>query len=226
MSCERYTDAIVDLACGAPPSPLSEELERHLADCEPCAARLAAQRRLIDGLDADIERAMTVHTSSSFAAGVERRIEKAAHRSQRLFWWSAAGLATAALLLAAALKSSSVQVPVKHRAVPVDARLSAPEPASLETPLKAERKTPVPRPAARSLPRVEVIVPAERAESVNAFLDLVRRHAFDGSNLRDDSRAEPGPPRELVVAPLTIAPIVVPDVEFPAGPVPAGPGLH
>jgi hypothetical protein len=214
MSCERYVGAIVDHACGA---EMTGELARHLSSCEGCAARLAAERRMIAGLDAAIQSALDVEASESFERGVHARV--AASTRSGGFWWSAAGLGiAAALLVAASLGRSSRDLPARP-----ELSVRAPAPIEATPALPLPRRTPPSKPrVVRRLTQVEVIVSPDRARAVSEYLRLVRNRGFEAPNLDGASKAIAGPPKDLVVEPLAIDPIVLPDVEVPARPVPLG----
>jgi hypothetical protein len=217
MSCERYADAIIDHACGAEISP---GLAAHLAGCEACKARLDAQRRLIEGLEEEISLAVSVDASDTFARGVHARLEEASRRSLRMLWWSLAG-ATAAILIAVSLRPAPPEIQIDTRVPSTTLTERAPmivPPAPSEAPLKAPPTPPVhrvlvnPRPA--TIPTVEVIVPADRADAVARFLALVRAGAVNSPAPVEPTETEPAP-SDLVVSPLSIEPIAVADVEFP-----------
>jgi hypothetical protein len=216
MSCERYADAIIDHACGAEISP---GLAAHLAACEACRARLDTQRRLIEGLNEEIRLAVNVDASDTFARGVHARLEDASRRSLRMLWWSLAG-ATAAILMAVSLRPAppETQIDTRVPSTTLTERAPMPPPPSPKPPPQAPPTPPVhrvlvnPRPA--TIPTVEVIVPADRADAVARFLALVRAGAVNSPATVERTETEPAP-SDLVVSPLSIEPIAVADVEFP-----------
>lgn len=238
MSCARYITAIVDHASGAGIAP---EAARHLSGCAACSARFADQRRMLEGLDDELQRALAVVPSAAFARGVHSRIDHAPASSTRALWWGACGVAAAILLVVGinALRSTDGVRPRLADAAPQPpptAAASAPTvpvvspvvekpqaPRRTERPAAHHvRRVPAPEAQTAALPAAEVLVPPDQQRAIVHLLRLVRNGTLDGSRLPVGRQGESAPPAELVVPPLTIEPIAVPDVEIPTSPVATG----
>ena len=224
MSCERYAQAIVDHACGA---PLAGDVERHLATCEKCRALLEAQLGLIQGLDAELHQALAVQVSDGFARAVRVRAQEASRRSTRARWWSLAAVPAAvaiALLLRPSPPASTNDTP----AIPSRPIVQAAAPQTPVQDISPAREGRTPGRSrsnrARSLPPVDVLVPPNRDQALSRFLTLVRNGRLDASTLAASAEGEPAPPDDLVLVPLTIDPIPMPDVEISRDPLSAGRG--
>jgi hypothetical protein len=238
MSCARYITAIVDHACGAEIAP---EAARHLAACEACSARFEEQRRMLEGLDDELQRALAVVPSAAFARRVHSRIEHAPARSARVLWWSACGAAAALLLVIGInvlrstdgvrprLSDSTLQQPVKTATSAPTGPLVPPVVEGRQDPRRPERPVAhdVRRGPARerqdaAMPAAEVLVPPDQQRAIAHLMRLVRDGTLDASRLPVSREGESATPAELVVPPLTIEPIAVPSIEIPTSPVPAG----
>jgi anti-sigma factor RsiW len=94
-NCTQWKDALLEAALS---DRLTADLERHLAQCSACAANLATLRARRERLDALLP---LVTQSAGPSAGFHGRIMNAAESAGRTSrpWWSAWGLAAAALLL-------------------------------------------------------------------------------------------------------------------------------
>jgi hypothetical protein len=220
MSCERYAQAIADHACG---SDLAPAAAAHLDSCMRCAAAFEVQRRALEDLDAELQRAVAIDPSPAFAPAVRAGIDGASPGGYQLAWLAAplgigAALAIAVLLGApgdrpAAPVTSSTPVagppPATFtRATPAH---SAPAPAPVRAPavpmseraiVEPRRRSPVQSPSAGH----EVIVPPDQARALARYMALVRRGGIDAAALVQPP-AELQAPADLVVDPLTVAPI-------------------
>ena len=74
MACERYRDALTDVAAG---EPATAAVEAHLASCEACRAELHALRRTLAVADAEMAGLASAEPSPGLAA----RIRQAAARA-------------------------------------------------------------------------------------------------------------------------------------------------
>jgi hypothetical protein len=238
MSCARYSTAIVDHACGAEIAPDAAD---HLAACRACSARFAEQRRLLEGLDDELQQALAVVPSADFARRVHSRIEHAPASSNRAVWWSACAVAAAILLAIGlnVLRSTDVVSPRPSdagRQPPATAAINAPA-VPVDPPVMEEgrnvrrterrvahhvRRGPVQERQVAALPVAEVLVPPDQERAIAHLMRLVRNGTLDASRFPVSRQGESAAPVELVVPPLKIDPIAVPDVEIPTSPVPAG----
>jgi hypothetical protein len=237
MSCARHITAIVDHACGAAIAP---EAAHHLAACRACGARFEEQRRLLEGLDDELQRALAVVPSATFARDVHSRIEQAPASSVRVLWWSACGVAATILLVVGVSvwrsadgvgprPSTTLQQPATAErsapAVPVDPPVikRRPDDRKTERPVARQvRPEPVRERQTAAMPVAEVLVPPDQQRAIAHLMHLVRSGTLDASRLPVSRQGELTTPAELVVPPLKIGPIAVPDVEIPTSPVPTG----
>ena len=220
MSCDRYTAALADHACGA---DLSPEVEAHLASCVGCAARLARQRRAVEGLDAELQQLVAVEPSPFFVERVPAHVsESPARRPTRLWWWSAAA-AAAVMALAAFLLSDDRQQPAS---APVHADATTPLPSSTVTDQPSSavvRDLPPPveqrprhsvraqrQPATAAEPKV--LVPPGQMQAVERYVALLRSGRLDTSALQPAASVDPVP-AELVLGPLEIDPMTVEEID-------------
>ena len=98
MSCDRYTEAIVDHACGA---EITADAAAHLQRCDACRRMFDEQRHLLQDVDRELEVALAIEPSARFVAGAMAKVEDSAVRSRTIAWRSAAAAAAAVLILAA-----------------------------------------------------------------------------------------------------------------------------
>ena len=96
MSCDRYTDAIVDHACGA---DLADDAAAHLRGCPACRRTLEEQRQVLQGLDSDLQEALAIEPSAWFEAQTLAGLERTPIRRRRAFWWIAVAAAAAVIIL-------------------------------------------------------------------------------------------------------------------------------
>ena len=113
MSCQRYADAIVDHACGA---ELGPDAAAHLTVCRECRQRLDEQRRLVNGMDAELQAALAIEPSPRFTADVLARVERRSQGSRRWVWWTTPAVAAAVLALVGVVLINEGQrrIPVHH----------------------------------------------------------------------------------------------------------------
>ena len=98
MSCDRYTGAIVDHACGA---EISADAAAHLKVCAACSRTFDEQRRLLQDLDQELQVALAIEPSARFVADVMTGVQRSAQRRRAIIWWSAPVAAAAVLVLLA-----------------------------------------------------------------------------------------------------------------------------
>ncbi len=236
MSCARYITAIVDHACGAGIAP---EAAGHLAACQACSARFAEQRRMLEGLDDELQRALAVVPSAAFARGVHSRIEHAPASSTRVLLVERMRFAAAILLVVGInlwRSADGVRPRPADRSPPTTAATSPPTvpvvPPVVEERQNARRterrvahrvrRGPAHEGQTAALPAAEVLVPPDQQRAIAHLMRLVRNGTLDASRLPVGRQGESATPVELVVPPLTIEPIAVPDVEIPTSPVATG----
>jgi hypothetical protein len=186
MACERYRDALSDLAAGAAAPAF---LEAHLAECGACRAELAALRRALGLVDDELAGLSVAEPSPELAARVRSAVAASEVSSGRRLGWLLPGLAAAAaLVVAAVLAVGRAPSPELEQAAHVtpsgaSAEASVPEPepepraAMAAAPVSresAEEHTPVERPRAAPA-EPEVLVPPGEAEALLRLVALVHR---------------------------------------------------
>ena len=98
MSCDRYTSAIVDHACGA---EIAADAAAHLKVCAACSRMFDEQRRLLQDLDQELQVALAIEPSARFVADAMAGMQRSAQRRRAIIWWSAPVAAAAVLVLLA-----------------------------------------------------------------------------------------------------------------------------
>ena len=71
MSCERYRDALTELAVGG---PATAGLQAHLDACEGCRRELAALREALGLADASLAEIVSAEPSPAFRARLRQRV--------------------------------------------------------------------------------------------------------------------------------------------------------
>ena len=104
MSCDRYTDAIVDHACGA---ELAAEAAGHLRGCAACRRMFEEQRRALQGLDDDLQEVLAIEPSAWFEAQTLAGLERSPIRRKGTVWWLALAAAAAVVILGTLVAISS-----------------------------------------------------------------------------------------------------------------------
>jgi hypothetical protein len=228
MSCERYAEAIVDHACGA---DIDAAAAAHLRSCDACAALFDRQQRLLHAMDRDLQRALEIEPSPGFAPAVRARVEQSAAGRSTL-WWGALAAAAVLLIVVAIASRQSPDAPIVSRVEP-PASPTAPDPPPLrdtsagpeQPPATGDVRQPLrfqQRRASRTrtpeppVVPVEVLVPPDRSQALDRYLALVRRGAFDATNL--EPRVGIAAAGDLTVTPLSVQELSVPDVETGIGP--------
>ena len=98
MSCDRYTGAIVDHACGA---EIAADAAAHLKVCAACSSMFDEQRRLLQDLDQELQVALAIEPSARFVADAMTGVQRSSQRRRAIIWWSAPVAAAAVLVLLA-----------------------------------------------------------------------------------------------------------------------------
>ena len=214
MSCERYSAAIVDHACGA---DLPIDARAHLAGCARCEAVFDEQRRLIDGLDAELSAGIAIDPSPQFAPRVRAAVQATTAASHRHRWFWLGGLAATAAAAVIVVASW----PTEHAIAPPAPPIAQGPPQQLKP---VESANPVPPPQAHSqtvvararetktqvTPEPEIIVAAEQRIAVERYVAMFRAGSLETSALATSPQPMLAPPSDLVVAPLEVEPMAVP----------------
>ena len=231
MACERYRDALTDVAAG---EPATAAVEAHLASCEACRAELHALRRALAVADAEMAGLASAEPSPGLAA----RIRQAAAEPSpewRFGWLWPAVAAAATLLVALAVVLGRGTGPTPSPASqwmlarPQPIGTPAAEPPGEDAAPADERafagafrgNGPTPRVAAQGDPRFtrvgtrddrppepEVLVPPGEGEALLRFVaQLQRRAVAPDSLLVADLSAPLTEPRAVEIAPLEIIPL-------------------
>ncbi len=229
MACERYQDALNDVAAGA---SAPAELEAHLASCAACRAELDALRHALAAADGELARLSREQPSPALAARIRTAVaaaDEAPPRSFALRW--APALAAAAVLaigLAVLVRAPRRGGPVPGatpsaapgrtaRVPPVSEGTPAPDATAFPTRTASETRPaghsdPPPRPARaahRSEPQAaEVLIPAGEAEALLRFAAILRRRAVPAESLLvADLSAPLSEPEGVEIRPLEIVPL-------------------
>jgi hypothetical protein len=206
MSCERYRDALVDVAAGgaAPPA-----LEPHVASCAACRAELAALRQALALADAELAGLPSAEPSADLAARIRRAAaDQPAPAPWRFGWLWPAIAATAVVAVALAAWSPRrpgvPAPPPLPRAVAASPVPSPARPVPLTSPLPSRR--PYPAPSRPDEP--EVLVPAGEAEVFLRFASHLRTRAVSpDSILLADLSGQLPEPKGVEIQPLVIVPL-------------------
>jgi hypothetical protein len=194
MGCERYKVDLIDAALGTPVSP---DLERHLALCVACRSRLENDVRLIEEADRSLRDALRVEPSP----GLEARLLVAARRAPRASsrswprvpaWTPALAAALGFLLVAGWVVWESQQAAPSPRRAAVASPTPAPAPSERAPVMAASPRIVAmpPRAPVRlglSPREPEVLVPHGREQALAQFVVMLR-----------DARVEP--PKALTEA--------------------------
>jgi hypothetical protein len=222
MSCERYRDALVDVAAGeAAPAPL----ETHLASCAACRDELAALWQSLALADAELSGLPSAEPSAGLRARIRQAVAEDPAPSPWRFGWLWPAMAAAAVggvALAAWPRHrpevSAPQPPPRAAVVspgPAPARpvpLTSPAPSRLAPggarPAASQRtaRRPAPAPSRRDEP--EVLVPAGEAEVFLRFAVHLRTRAVSpDSILVADLSGQLPEPKGVEIQPLVIVPL-------------------
>jgi hypothetical protein len=233
MSCDRYTDAIVDHACGA---DLAAEATAHLRGCLACRRMFEEQRQVLQRLDDDLQEALAIEPSAWFEAQTMAGLERSPIRRKGAFWWVAFAAAAAVVILGTlvAIRSGDHQpldrLEVTRRPVapPANAAEHVPSSgaqalanvsaaASSGVPRRRERATVAARQqGGPTKPDVAIVTP--QAQAIARYLSLVRKGAIDTSSLADPNAIAVAAPDDLLIAPISVEALPVTNVERGIGP--------
>jgi hypothetical protein len=163
MACERYRDALGDLAAGGGAAP---EVERHIERCEVCQRELEIQRQTLTLADAELGRLLASEPSPELPARIRRAVVQ--DEGSRWEWHRARpALATAAALVVvlgavATWRVASRPSPSDRPSMDREAPERMASPAAVATPgLTEASRTPIPKPGeARPLAGPEPRPPA------------------------------------------------------------------
>ncbi len=232
MSCDRYTGAIVDHACGA---DIAADATAHLKVCAACRRMFDEQRRLLQDLDEELQVALAIEPSARFVADAMASVERSSQRRRGIIWWSAP-VAAAAVLVLLALGSlrfgerrpadrhapAAVQTASSARAADRTPSVAAPTapaeaaPRVTAAPRRGGGPATVVRKAERRLD-TDVVVPAGQLRALERYMTLVRRGALDTSALANSEKTDVTAPTDLFIAPLSVDLLVVPNGESGTG---------
>ena len=81
MACERFREALADVAAGA---PARAGLEAHLATCEACRTELAALRQALAVADAEMAGLLSAEPPPELAVRIRRAVAETSERSPAL----------------------------------------------------------------------------------------------------------------------------------------------
>jgi hypothetical protein len=223
MACERYRDALTDVAAGA---PAAGAVEAHLATCETCRAELEALRRALAAADEELGGLAAAEPSPELAVRIRRAVaDSEPSPAWRFGWLWPAAAAAATLLVALAVWVGRTPV------LPRDSRPPGPEGSAI-----AAEAAAVPAgdaaapgsaaPAARAevrraggslgtrphgVPRddaPEVLVPAGEAEALLRFAAHLQTRAVSPDSLLVADLSAPLPePKGVEIQPLEIVPL-------------------
>ena len=229
MSCDRYTAAIVDHACGA---EIAADAAAHMRTCGICGRMFDEQRRLLQDLDQELQRALAIEPSARFVPDAMAGVERSALRSRKMMWWSASAAAAAALVLVTVGALRFGEVRHEPATLPTTASAVAEDHATSSAATSAKaggapRSATAQRRSERTIAALpdlgdgvdaDIVVPAERSLALERYMALVRRGALDTSALANSDRTGVAAPADLVIAPLSVAAIVETDGESEIGP--------
>jgi hypothetical protein len=222
MACERFRDALTDVAAGVPaPAPL----EAHLASCEGCQAELHRLRQALAVADAQMAGLVAAEPSPELLARIRQAVAEASPSpAWHLGWMWPATAAAATLLVALAVwvgrgpspsPEARVAVDGKGSAIPADP--SSPgsngAPRDDRAPAVGDRRSPPrARAATVGVPRddaPEVLVPPGEGEALLRLVALVHRERLSPAGL--GAAGQPSPdlaePVPLEITPIEIVPL-------------------
>jgi hypothetical protein len=206
MSCERYSDALVDVAAGgaAPPA-----LEAHVASCTACRGELAALRQALALADAELASLPSAEPSAALTARIRHAAAEGPAPAPWRFGWlwpavaGAAGLAVALAAWPPHRPDVPAPPPLPRAADTSPGPVPAP-PVPLTSPVPSRRSSPAP--SRRDEP--EVLVPAGEAEAFLRFASHLRTRAVSpDSILLADLSGQLPEPKGVEIQPLVIVPL-------------------
>jgi hypothetical protein len=224
MACERYREALTDLAAGG---PAPAELEAHLQTCVACQGELDGLRRALDALDAELQTLASIEPSPALAARIRRASSApdigVAWRPSFAFQALAAALVVVAMAfvllrgrepMPASIATASPRPPqaegTPKPAPPAPEALAAPRSTLSARPMEAMRRpSPPVRPALA--PEPEVFVPPGQLEALERLAALVNRERIASPSLAAVEQGSPElvPPRPIAVRSVEITPLAI-----------------
>ncbi len=231
MSCERYREALADVAAGAP-APAG--VEAHLASCDACRAEVGVLRRALAMADEEMATLRTAEPSPELVVRIRQAVaESDGAPAWRLGWlWPAVAVAaTVAVALAiwpgrgpqpGAPAASNTRperpAPVLPTVPPEAPHEGSAAPASFPTaaPLPApEASTGPASPSSSRRPRApwgealpEVLVPPGEAEALLRFAAHLQTRVVSPDSLLVADLSAPLPePKDVEIRPLEIVPL-------------------
>ncbi len=217
MSCERYHEALRDVAAAA---PASADVEAHLAACAACRAELATLRQALAVADGELARLLLVAPSPELVARIRSAAAASAEAQPgwRLGWGFVLTAAAAAVILATVFLAqrgprpdAPATVADRAPAHEVPRATPAPEPVALEArSSQPDESRPRASAASRKEParEPEVLVQGEEAEAlVRLAASLRRRSVTPESLLVADLSAPLAEPTVGEIRPIEIVPL-------------------
>jgi hypothetical protein len=242
MPCEKYQNALIDLAAGVGsagilpaslnlPNPAPNEIRAHLDTCAPCRSDLDRQQLLFASIDSDIRRTANAPLPPALLHRFQARLaQQGPPRPAASPSWIYAGAAfVAAALLLLVLPRLGTHDANRQAAAPLATRQTtsrAPEVVAHLTP-----PTPSPRSMRRAskpnaLPpkpsEPEVLVPPDERIAFEHFLADLNGREDLAIALVNPMQAQPQPHTAPVAAPV---PVEMPDIETVALNVPSLSGV-
>jgi hypothetical protein len=234
MACERYEDALKQLAAGAAPTVepprlgaprVEPELESHLAGCARCREELDTLRRTLALVDSELRQLVAEEPSRELAVRI--RLATAETRpTGRLPAFALQALATGAVLAALVFALVRGHEPAT---TPV-ARLTPRPPQAGGTPLPAPApraheaqpallpgrpvEAPMPSPASARLavpPEPEVLVPPGQVEALQRLAAVVNRTRIAPPSL---AAVEQGSPELAAPSPIEVRSVEITPLEI------------
>jgi len=98
MACERFRNALADVAAGG---PAAAAVEAHLAACEACRAELETLRRALAAADAELAGLLAAEPTPALAVRIRRAVTEPEPSAALRFGWLWPAVAVAATLLVA-----------------------------------------------------------------------------------------------------------------------------
>jgi hypothetical protein len=227
MSCERYREALADVAAGG---PVPAGVEAHLAACEACRAELGTLRQALAMADGELAGLRSAEPSPEMVVRIRQAVADSDEAPAWRFGWLWPAVAVAATL-AVALAVWPGRGAQPGAPIASDIRPERPAPVLPTVPPEAPREgsstptvvpQPVPEgsagpasPSSSRRPRVprdevlpEVLVPAGEAEAFLRFAaHLQTRVVSPDSLLVADLSAPLREPKDVEIRPLEIVPL-------------------
>ena len=224
MACDRYREALADVAAGA---PVPAAVEAHLASCEACRTEVEELRQALSLVDGEMAGLLAAEPSPEMAVRIRQAVAESAEApGWRLGWlWPAAAVAAT---LAVALVAWPRRGPEPGAPVASEARPGGPAavlPATTPEPTRpepvtrtAEAEPGIPPAVAPTSPRRARVAPAEaapevlgppgEAEALLRFAAHLRTRVVSPDSLLVADLSAPLPePKGVEIRPLEIVPL-------------------